>query len=331
MTRSKRLIIAWFLGMLSACAWAASAEWSDPAPHKEGFVTANGIRLEYLDWGGTGTTLIFIHGLGDNPHIFDDLAPAFTDHHRVIAYARRGHGRSENKPPYDDHTLTKDLLGLMDSLGIVRADLAGWSLGGNEATTMAVEHPDRVDKIIYLDGIYDYADPDFAAARKVFSDNFFDPPPGAMSSLPAYRAFEKAGDFASLDDMRKVEAYVRESVNIQSDGSVTPRIPDEVINAVLAAMYKNPLRSYSQLQCPVLALYVTHGDDPHVQDVQRREVDAEYDRRFAPFRAKSLARIRREIATVEVIKIPGGHSDFFLTSRTSVVRAMRRFLDQATH
>jgi pimeloyl-ACP methyl ester carboxylesterase len=331
MTCSKRLIIALLFGSLSVCTWGAATDWSDPSPHKEGFVTANGIRLEYLDWGGTGTTLIFIHGLGDNPHIFDDLAPAFTDHHRVIAYARRSHGRSESKPPYDDHTLTEDLRGLMDSLGIERADLVGWSLGGNEATTMAVEHPDKVGKIIYLDGIYDYADPDYVAVQKVFPNGFFDPPPGAMSSLTAYRAFEKTGDFASLDDMRKVEAYVRESVNIQPDGSVTPRIRDEVINAVLASMYKNPLRSYSQLQCPVLALYVTHGDDPHVQDVQRREVDAEFDRRFAPFRAKSLARIRREIATVEVIKIPGGHSDFFLTSRASVVRAMRRFLDQATH
>jgi hypothetical protein len=149
-----------------------------------------------------------------------------------------------------------------------------------------------------------------------------------MSSLNAYRAFEKAGDFASLDDIRKVEAYIRDSVTIQADGSVTPRISGEVINATLAAMYTNPLRDYTRLRCPVLALYVTHGDDPQVQDVQRRRSDADFEKRFAPFRAKSLARIRREIATVEVIKVPGGHPDFFLTSRAIVVRDMRRFIDQ---
>src|SRR5713226_1406607 len=55
------------------------ATWTDPAAHKSGFVTANGIRLHYLDWGGSGPPLILIHGLGQSPHFFDDLAPAFTD------------------------------------------------------------------------------------------------------------------------------------------------------------------------------------------------------------------------------------------------------------
>ena len=51
----------------SAAAQAFQA-WSDASPHKNGFVTANGIRINYLDWGGSGPTLILIHGLGDNPH-----------------------------------------------------------------------------------------------------------------------------------------------------------------------------------------------------------------------------------------------------------------------
>src|ERR1700730_16949736 len=70
-----------------------AASWSDTSPHKSGFVTANGVRLNYLDWGGSGPALILVHGLGDNPHHFDDLALAFTDRFRVVAYARRGHGQ----------------------------------------------------------------------------------------------------------------------------------------------------------------------------------------------------------------------------------------------
>ena len=46
----------------SAAAQAFQA-WSDPSPHKNGFVTANGIRINYLDWGGSGPTLTLIHGL----------------------------------------------------------------------------------------------------------------------------------------------------------------------------------------------------------------------------------------------------------------------------
>ena len=42
------------------------------------FVVVNGVRLEYLDWGGNGPPLVFLAGLGSTAHIFNDLAPEFT-------------------------------------------------------------------------------------------------------------------------------------------------------------------------------------------------------------------------------------------------------------
>jgi pimeloyl-ACP methyl ester carboxylesterase len=117
------MLVAPILFILVAC--RKSAVWTDSSNHKNAFVTANGVRLQYLDWGGSGPALILIHGGLDNPHMFDDLAPAFTDRFRVIAYARRGCGRSETKEPYDIGTLTEDLRGLMDGLGIGKAHLAG--------------------------------------------------------------------------------------------------------------------------------------------------------------------------------------------------------------
>src|SRR5258708_2428656 len=151
------------------------AEWSDTAAHKSGFVTANGIRLHYLDWGGLGPALILIHGGLDNAHVFDDLAPAFTGDFRVIAYDLRGHGRSDAKGPFDTTTRTEDLRGLMDSLGIAKAHLAGWSMGGNDITAMAGSHPERVDHIVYLEGAYDWGDPGFAAAFKSVPVDFTPP------------------------------------------------------------------------------------------------------------------------------------------------------------
>jgi pimeloyl-ACP methyl ester carboxylesterase len=136
--------------------------WTDVSPHASGFVIANGTRLHYLDWGGTGPTLILIHGYSDNPHVFDDLVPALGGQFRIVAYARRGHGQSGKAGPYDLGTLTEDLRVLMDSLGIARAHLAGWSMGGNEITAMAGRYPDRVERIVYLDG-YDWSDPAIVA------------------------------------------------------------------------------------------------------------------------------------------------------------------------
>jgi len=53
--------------------------WTDTSPHKSGFVQANGVRLHYLDWGGSGETLLFLAGLGHNAHTsHQSLQTAFT-------------------------------------------------------------------------------------------------------------------------------------------------------------------------------------------------------------------------------------------------------------
>src|SRR6185436_18715655 len=140
-TLPMRAVGQWMFALLiaiSLCAPTARAEVRAPI---EGFVETNGVRLQYLDWGGTGPALILIHGLGDDPHAYMDLAPAFADRFHVIAYASRGSGSSDAHGPYDTATLTEDLRGLMDALGIVRADLAGSSAGGNEVTAMAARYP----------------------------------------------------------------------------------------------------------------------------------------------------------------------------------------------
>src|SRR5258708_2682341 len=189
----------------------SSVAWSDTAVHKSSFVTANGIRLHYLDWGGLGPVLILIHGGLDNAHIFDDLAPAFTGHFRVIAYDLRGHGRSDAKGPFDTTTRTADLGGLMDNLGIAKAHLAGWSLGGNDITAMAGIHPERVESIVYLEGAYDWAGPALADAFRSVPIDFL-APASALRSLDAYRAYQKTIWFPAVSDTSRVEAYVRDLV-----------------------------------------------------------------------------------------------------------------------
>lgn len=141
--------------------------------------------------------------------MFDDLAPAFTDRFRVIAYAHRGHGDSEAKEPYDNATLTENLRGLMDSLGIAKTDLAGWSMAGNQITAMAGDHPERVNRIVYLDAAYDWGDPSFAPAFQSFPIDL-NPPASALNSLDAYRAYQSSVWFPAVKNMSGVEAYVRD-------------------------------------------------------------------------------------------------------------------------
>jgi len=298
--------------------------WSDPAPHKSSFVMANGIRLHYLDWGGPGPALILIHGYASNPHVFDDLAPALTDGFRVVAYARRGHGQSDTKGPFDTATLTNDLRGLMDGLGIAKAHLAGWSMGGVEITSMAGIHPERVDRIVYLDGAYEWWSPAWEAASKALPPNFWVPPATAMASLEAYREYRRIVWTPAVRDRSRVEANMRDGVVIQPDGTLRRRMSDSVVQAVNSTSHR---LDYTKVRAPALAIYAaTFRDVMNGDPAQNAEQLAWEQKYMVPFQAASIERVRRELPHVEIVKVPGTHLDIVFTCRAQVVAAMRRFL-----
>src|SRR6185436_17701814 len=94
----------------------------DAYPHKSVFVRVNGINLHYLDWGGEGETVIFLTGMGCSAHLFDRIAPRFTDNFRVLALTRRGQGESDYpETGYDLDTLVDDILDFMDSMKVDKA------------------------------------------------------------------------------------------------------------------------------------------------------------------------------------------------------------------
>ena len=131
---------------------------TDTSPHTEHFLQVNGVNLHYLDWGGKGEALVFLTGYGAQAHLFDALAPRFTDRFRVIALTRRGQEPSQvPSSGYDFDTLTADVKGVLDALKVGRAHLVAHSFGGSEATRLAILYPDRIASIVYLDAALDAA------------------------------------------------------------------------------------------------------------------------------------------------------------------------------
>src|ERR1700735_284452 len=73
---------------------------ADHSPHIVQFVLVEkDVKLEVLDWGGSGKPLIFLAGAGDTAHRFDGFAPQFTKQHHVYGITRRGFGASGSPAP----------------------------------------------------------------------------------------------------------------------------------------------------------------------------------------------------------------------------------------
>jgi len=123
---------------------------------RDAFARLLGVRLHYVDWGGTGPVLLFLTGLGDSAHAFDSLAPQFTDRARVLGLTRRGQGQSDGPASgYDPPTLASDIRAFLDALGIDKATLVGFSAAGSEMTYFAGAYPQRIEKLVYLDAAND--------------------------------------------------------------------------------------------------------------------------------------------------------------------------------
>ena len=98
---------------------------------------------------GSGEVLILLHGNGEDCGYFRHQMEPFSRYYRVIAIDTRGHGQTpRGEAPFTIRQFAKDLLGFMDLHGIERADILGFSDGGNIAMVFALTHPERVRKLV---------------------------------------------------------------------------------------------------------------------------------------------------------------------------------------
>jgi pimeloyl-ACP methyl ester carboxylesterase len=113
------------------------------------YVTVNGLRM-YYEIHGSGRPLILLHGgMLTIDLSFGRVLPALAASRRVIAVELQGHGRTEDiDRPLQLDLLADDVVALMDHLGLERADLCGFSLGGLVATELVVRYPERVDRLV---------------------------------------------------------------------------------------------------------------------------------------------------------------------------------------
>jgi pimeloyl-ACP methyl ester carboxylesterase len=109
--------------------------------------TINGARIHY-ERAGAGMPVIFLHeGVADS-RMWEPQVAAFAKHFEVIRPDMRGFGQSELPPV--QWSPVEDVLGLMDELGLKPAHLVGGSMGGALAIDFALEHPERVSRLVLM-------------------------------------------------------------------------------------------------------------------------------------------------------------------------------------
>ena len=302
---------------------ARQAQWRDTTHHTVGYVrVSRDVRLHYLDFGGTGPPLVFLAGLGNTAHAFDEFAPAFTDRFHVIAITRRGFGESDHPSKgYDTKRLVEDIRVVLDSLHLARVSIAGHSLAGEEMTRFAGTYPRRVDKLVYLDAAYDRV-----RAQEELERAFPIPPDVPAPPVPS------AADTATAD---AYVAFVHRTrgVNIP-DADIRTRYRCDGWNEENTLAYQAMAAErprYRDVKAPALAIYAVTDDVSQLEPWQRNDLTHRAGLltlvRGVEFVYRPLrAQFKSQVANSEVLEIHGGHHWIFVSDRDAVLSAMRRFL-----
>ena len=300
---------------------AAQSDWVDKSPHKAGFITVNNVRLHYLDWGGKGETILFLHGLGDTSHIYDVLAPKFTNRFRVLGLTRRGHGESEiPEDGYDTATRVEDIRQVLDALKISRAIVVGHSAAGNELSLLAITHPDRVIKLVYLDAAF-YIDGQLELFKRMLLElpEFF-PSPADSESLDAIRAWYKRMNQGWSDAL---EATLRVNSTISNREK-----RDRALNLLLQTEARP---DHTRIKAPALMITVVNPGAytvtqlKNLSEEKRKAVD-DLLTDARQLKEKEIELFRKTIPNGRVVRLTNADHHCFIDRQDEVIREMLAFL-----
>jgi pimeloyl-ACP methyl ester carboxylesterase len=277
-----------------------------------------------VDWGGKGSPVILLAGLGSSARVFDDLGPRLARGHRVLALTRRGYGQSDAaQVDYSNGALVGDVLGVMDGLGLARAAFVGHSLAGGELSTLGARHPDRVERLVYLDAAYDRS-PALALTNGV-------PPPAApqASDLASIDAYARWREAVLQSRSPAVRGDVAETL-VTGPGGVRPRTSMKVMLSILDGDIAAPPQ-YAAIPAPALAIYaskdVADQVPPTTPAARRQEIVEYFRRHIRPWMLRSEADFIEQKSCGVALELPHSTHHFFLRSPALTATMLLSYLD----
>jgi pimeloyl-ACP methyl ester carboxylesterase len=156
----------------------------------------NGIELAYQTFGD-GDPLILLHGGFGSVEMFGPNVAALAARRRVIGVDLQSHGRTPAPDrPMRFETMADDIAALIGELGLAKADVMGFSLGGGVALRTAIQHPDVVDRLVLVSTPFKRAGwyPEMSAAMTAMGPEFAEP----MKQTPMYPIYREVAP--NVDD-----------------------------------------------------------------------------------------------------------------------------------
>jgi non-heme chloroperoxidase len=305
-----------------------SASWRDPCPHGVQFVTVEkGVRLEVLDWGGSGRPVVLMAGGGNTAHVFDEFAPKLTMTNHVYGITRRGFGRSGYAGSESPITrLRDDVLAVLDSLRLQKPVLVGHSIAGAELSAVACSHAERISGVVYLEAAYPYA---FARGTGPTMGEFLQisgpqPPTPSASDLFSFTALQRWDE--RVYGFRTPEAEFHETCVASPDGR--PTKPRDSPGSQSFAAIMTAAQGFTVIPVPALAIFGI----PHVQetwmkttpDPVAREAATTYFTKLDALADRQAKAFEAGVPAARIVRLTGMHY-IFLSNQQDVLREMRAF------
>jgi non-heme chloroperoxidase len=303
--------------------------WRDPSPHTTQFVIVDkGVRLEVLNWGGSGRPVILLAGGGNTAHVFDEFAPKLTTNYQVYGITRRGFGASTYSPIENGgDRLGEDVVAVIRALKLNKPVLVGHSIAGAELSSVATLHTENIAGVIYLEAAYPYA---FDNGKGPTMKDFLEiqgpqPPTPSQSDLTSFSALQKWD--AEVYGFRLPESEFHQTWESTSDGRVGTMREFEGSQSFKTIMTST--KKYANIPVPSLVIFAI----PHVQehwmikstDPAFRNTANEYYKRVDVMAEKQAKALEDGVPAARVIRLKGMHY-IFVSNEPDVLREMRTYL-----
>ena len=315
----------WVFLIFLGSTYVSSAQSPTTSPKSQFVDVGQNVKLEVLDWGGSGRTVVLLAGMGNDAHVYDHFAPKLAQRFHVYGITRRGFGASSKPAPtaenYSASRLGDDVLAVMSSLQLQKPVLVGHSIAGEELSSVGTRFPDKIAGLIYLDAAYGYALYDGTNGDWLL--DMLD----VQSRLAALKAGRVQDEKQFMNDLAiKVSLLDKDLKNVNRDMAALPTLapppppPPPVFNAIQFGEQK-----FTKIDVPVLAIFaVPHNFDAMFRDNPRGKalmISNDLART-----AKQIDAFKTAVPSATIVRLPNADHYVFNSNEVEVLQSIDVFM-----